>query len=289
MRGRPTYTENSAEKAIHSYYTRILNCMPLLVYWVDETCKLQGFNSKFGNLLEIFSPAECQYEPYILMASKLELPANAANELKLADMQVIFSGNPQHQQQLFKHKTSNDISYIVNRDAILDDSGEVIGAVISIMENKTLASNSSGKIKKTFRSKNSSKKPRVLIVEDNPTAQKVETAIFTNLNCEVDSANNGEDALKLFKPGKYSLIIMDIGLEDSSGYLITRNFRDLEKNTMYHTAIIALTSYRPDNVKDDCEFYKMEGVVGKPLTEIQANQMIERFIHNKNNCIDGLN
>ena len=288
MRGRPTYTENFNEKAIHSYYTRILNCMPFLVYWVDENCKLQGFNSRFGKLLEIFSPEECKYEPYTLLTKKLKLQPNLAKELKLADMQVIFSGQPQHQQQLFTQKDNNNISYIINRDAILDDNGEVVGAVISITENKNLPINAL-KIKKTFRNKNSSQTPRVLIVEDNPTAQKVEEAIFTNLNCAVDSANNGEDALKLFKPGKYSLVIMDIGLEDSSGYLITRNFRELEKDTKYHTAIIALTSYRPDNVRDDCEFYKMEGVVAKPLTESQAKQIIERFVYNKKNCIDGFN
>lgn len=288
MRGKPAYTDVAAEKAIHAYYTKILSLMPYLVYWVDETCKLQGFNAKFGDLLSIFSPDECEYNPYALLAKNLKLDKSFAESLKLADMQVIFSGISEHQISLTPNeKNGKTPAYIVNRDPILDESGEIIGAVISIIENKQITTNNTEMTQSNFKTNGAIKKPKVLIVEDNPTAQKVETAIFTNLNCEVDAVQTGEEALKLFKPGKYSLVIMDIGLEDSSGYLITRNFREIEKESKYNTAIIALTSYKPENVKDDCYFYKMQGVVGKPLTESQANQIIEHFVHNKENGIDG--
>lgn len=287
MRGKPAYTDVAAEKAIHSYYTKILSLVPYLVYWVDETCKLQGFNKNFGDLLNIFSPDECEYNPYSLITKNLKLDESYTENLKLADMQVIFSGEAEHMQALTSKQTNgNSPAYIVNRDPIMDDSGEIIGAVISIIENKIIDPQITEKTQPNVKTNSSLKKPKVLIVEDNPTAQKVETAIFTNLNCDVDSVQTGEEAVKIFKPGKYSLVIMDIGLEDSSGYLITRNFREIEEGSKFHAAIIALTSYKPENVKDDCDFYKMEGVVGKPLTESQANQIIERFVYNKDNGID---
>lgn len=287
MRKKPVYTDVPAEKAIHSYYTRILKLMPYLVYWVDEACKLQGFNAHFGKLLNIFSPDQCEYNPYPLLAKTLKLNESIAKNLKLADMQVIFSGISEHQQPLNPNiKNNQSPAYIVNRDPLLDDNGDIIGAVISIIENKQITIETARNTQSHIKLNDSLKRPKILIVEDNPTAQKVEVSIFTNLNCDVDSVPTGEEALKIFKPGKYSLVIMDIALEDSSGYLIARNFREIEQNSKFHTAIIALTSYKPENVKDDCYFYKMEGVVGKPLTESQANQIIEHFIYNKENGID---
>lgn len=287
MKGRPAYTENAEEKAIHSYYNKILNLMPFLIYWVDESCNLQGFNSKFGKMLNIFSPDECKSNLYSKLSESLNLKAKDAENLKIEDMQVIFSGKAKHAQILnTTSKTDNKKTYLINRDPILSETGHVIGAVIIIMESELQKQISNQpKIPKTKLA--STKKPKVLIVEDNETAQKVEANLFVNLNCKVDAVNSGAEAMKIFKPGKYNLVIMDIGLADSSGYLLSRRFREMEENTKHHTAIIALTSYKPENVKNDCKFYKMEGVVGKPLTELQASQIIEHFIYKNGNGIDG--
>lgn len=287
MRGRPAYTENAEEKAIHSYYNKILNLMPFLVYWIDESCNLQGFNSNFAKTLNIFSPDECKSDFYSKLCECLNLKPKEAEILKIEDMQVIFSKNSNHAQVVnTTSKTNAKKSYQINRDPILSENGHVIGAVIVIIENKPI--NEIIKKPKPAKIKSSStKKPKVLIVEDNETAQKVETNLFINLNCKVDAVNSGAEAMKIFKPGKYNLVIMDIGLEDSSGYLLSRKFREMEENTGHHTAIIALTSYKPENVKNDCKFYKMEGVVGKPLTEVQASQIIEHFIYKNENWIDG--
>ncbi len=286
MRGRPAYTENAEEKAIHSYYTKILNSMPFLIYWVDESCNLQGFNANFGKLLNIFSPVECNHNHYGKLAKALCLTAQDAENLRIDDMHVIFSGKSNHGQIIHPSQKNHTKHYKFNRDPIISDQGQVLGAVITIMENEE-PKLITPKNKKINNKSISTKKPKVLIVEDNATAQKVESTLFINLNCEVDAVESGAEAMKIFKPGKYNLVIMDIGLEDSSGYLLSRKFREMEENTKHHTAIVAITSYKPENVINDCKFYKMEGVVGKPLTEIQASQIIEHFIYNKENNIDG--
>ena len=287
MRGRPAYTENAEEKAIHSYYTKILNLMPFLIYWVDESCNLQGFNANFGKLLNIFSPADCQHNHYDKLAKSLNLKPEFAETLKIEDMQVIFSGQAKHDSIIKTTIKGSKAKYLqFNRDPILSDKGQVLGALTIIIENdeQKVTPEVKKSVKKTAKSP---KKPKILIVEDNKTAQKVESALFLNLNCKVDAVESGTDAIKIFKPGKYNLIMMDIGLEDSSGYLLSRKFREMEEKTKYHTPIVALTSYKPENVINDCKFYKMEGVVGKPLTEIQTQQIIDRFVFNQENSIDG--
>lgn len=129
---------------------------------------------------------------------------------------------------------------------------------------------------------------RALIVEDNYIAQKVGASLLEQLGCVVDVAASGDEALKQFMPGKYHIIFLDIGLEDTSGYIVAKRIRELEKNTHFYAPIIALTSYRAEVIKDDCHEYSMDGVITKPLTREQAKQIMERFVYHQNVAIRGL-
>ena len=81
---------------------------------------------------------------------------------------------------------------------------------------------------------------------------------------------------------------MDIGLQDTSGYVVSKKLREMEKNTEYHVPIIALTSYQADVVKYDCNDYFMDGVITKPLSNKQAEQIIKRYVYHENIEISGL-
>src|SRR3990167_6064452 len=233
----------------------------------------------------MYSPEECAYDPYSKLTKALGLSKSYAESLKLDDMAVIFSGKPKHNLEIISPKSKNnpEIKYTCNRDPIIDKTGKVIGAVIVIMNKNDLVTEKLIQVETKDRTKNTIK-PRVLVVEDNATALKVEESIFKALNCIVDSVSTGNEALNLFKPGKYNLVMMDIGLEDSSGYFLCRKFRKMEENTDFHAVIIALTSFKPEDVKDDCKYYNMEGVVGKPLEQDQADQIIQHYIYNNGNA-----
>lgn len=277
MKGCKTIVEDKEKNAIHSYYLKILNLMPFIVYWVDDSCCIQGFNSKFGKLLKVFSKDDCPKDFHKKLVKSLGGSDAEANALKLDDMQVIFSGESQHDIPFASKKLQKN--YLINREPLTNEVNETIGAVIVIMENQQISEKIVDKGSKKQQFKNNGT-PKVLIVEDNTTAQQVESAIFHGLNCEVDAVTSAKEALKVFKPGKYNIVIMDIGLEDSSGYLLTKKFREIENGTGFHAVIIALTSYKPENVKDDCYYYDMQGVFAKPLTSPQAHEIIESFVYN---------
>jgi CheY-like chemotaxis protein len=133
-----------------------------------------------------------------------------------------------------------------------------------------------------------SKKPNILMVEDNLVAQKVEQAMFEDLNCKVNVAASGKQALALFLPGKYDLVLMDIGLADTTGYIVAKKIREMEKVTPHHVPIIALTAYKADVVKYDCADYTMEGVITKPILFEQVSKIISRFVFKKDIEVDGL-
>jgi len=276
---------------VHQYYTSILNCMPYWVCWLDKDCILQGCNTKFSQFFGLKSVNDFSGTPYQKLAQTTQWPSVLVDAFRLDDMSVIFSGQALHNRDLppmlFPDGTLHH--FICNRDPILDSAGRVIGAVVIVIEvpERDQAQPEKPQLaEQTVGPKD--RAPRVLIVEDNIVAKQVEEALLRALNCEVDCADNGQQAMALFQPGHYDLIIMDIGLEDTSGYVLSKQFRQLEKNTTAHVPIIALTSFEADLVKYDCDYYFMDGVISKPLTAEQAEQIVQHYIYHQDTVVNGL-
>lgn len=276
---------------LHQYYTSIINCMPHWVYWLDKDCVLQGCNTHFKTLLGLKSISDFSGTPYQKLAQATQWSPTVVDAFRLDDMSVIFSGQPMHNRDvppiLFPDGALHH--FICNRDPILDQVGRVLGAVVVMIE---VPEQRQKKVAKTptvsSTQSPTSRAPRVLIVEDNLVAKQVEEALMRALSCEVDSADTGQQALALFRPGHYDLVIMDIGLEDTSGYVLSKQFRQLEKDTQWHVPIIALTSFEADLVKYDCDYYFMDGVISKPLTAEQAEQIVQHYIYHQNTTVNGL-
>lgn len=280
---------------LHQYYSAILNCMPYLVYWVDENCILQGCNEHFARLLGLKNIHDFIGSPYEKLAKSTKWSSEEREIYRLDDMAVIFSGKPKHEKVLppILQPDGTVRYYVCNRDPLLDVSGQVIGAVVVMIEVTEQRFHEQRLIRETGKitdspavSKGSA--PRVLIIEDNFVAKQVEEALLLALKCEVDTAATGQQALILFEPGKYDLVVMDIGLEDTSGYVLSKQFRQMEKNSNFHVPIIALTSFQADLVKYDCDYYFMDGVISKPLTAEQADQIVQHYVYHNNTTVTGL-
>ena len=132
--------------------------------------------------------------------------------------------------------------------------------------------------------------PFVLLVEDNPLIQAVTKQMLQANNVNVDVASTGREAIHLFKPEKYSLVYMDIGLPDMDGYEVSQRFRAIEQAIKApKTPILALTAHAMVDVKSFCIGAGMQGVLNKPLSFKQASQVFERYIlKNTATVIDGL-
>ena len=111
----------------------------------------------------------------------------------------------------------------------------------------------------------------ILLVEDNVINAKVATIILQRLGHNVDTANNGREAVTAYSSGDYDLILMDMQMPVMDGLEATRQIRQLEDNEKW-TPIIALTA---NALKDDverCVAAGMDAHLGKPinLEELQA-------------------
>tara|TARA_Y100000588_G_scaffold140181_1_gene154176 strand:- start:775 stop:2238 length:1464 start_codon:yes stop_codon:yes gene_type:complete len=119
---------------------------------------------------------------------------------------------------------------------------------------------------------------RVLVVEDNFIAQKVAQSLVQSLQCQVDVASNGKEALERWQQNEYDLIFMDIGLPDMDGYQVTHHIRVQEVAKNRHTPIIALTAHVGDENKQRCIEAGMNAVLSKPLTQKSAEDTLNAFL-----------
>lgn len=127
----------------------------------------------------------------------------------------------------------------------------------------------------------SPEKQHILVVEDDPLAAKVVQHLLSNLNCKVDLAMNGENAIELFKTHFYNMIFMDIGLPTIDGYETTRQIRQLERNQNYKIPILALTAHVDHQNKQHCIEAGMNAVLSKPLYKEKAEDVLKAMIPQK--------
>ncbi|MDP3705509.1 MAG: response regulator [Legionellaceae bacterium] len=285
---------SESEVAIHQYYMDIINGMPNIVYWVDLDCALKGSNTNFVKLLGLKDLHDFTGTAYELLIKYAHWPESRVEAVKLDDMTAIFSGKANYKNKDLPITIGDkQLSYLSTRVPLFDNKKQVCGLVVILEDITDHMTNERRTLEDAHPDfmlieRPSGRPPRILMVEDNPIAQKVEQALMVTLGCEVDMAESGEQALDLFVPGKYDVVFMDIGLQDTSGYIVAKKLRAKEKGTDHHVPIIALTSYQAEIVKYDCRDYFMDGVITKPLSSDQAQQIIEHYVYHKDVLVSGL-
>lgn len=298
---------DDASIQLRQYFENIIQHLPNIVYLLDEHCALTGCNANFLKLLDLdeSTPISAVY-PYKQLKKMGYWSEERIDLLKKADIDALL--NAKSTQDVAEPPVFDSqgkvIYFLSNRTPLINNENQVIGLLVVLVdvteqhkmqEQVELISielqRSNARtpvIQNLPANKNTDKIPHVLMVEDNSIAQKAAQSLLMQLDCHVDIAESGDKAIALFEPGKYDLVFMDIGLEGTSGYVVSKRIRQLEKGTRYHVPIIALTGYEADVVKYDCDDYSMEGAMTKPLTSEQAKQIIQHYIYHIDIPVFGL-
>jgi len=117
----------------------------------------------------------------------------------------------------------------------------------------------------------------ILIVEDNHANQMFLKVIMKKLAINFDIANNGQEAINLYKTKKFDLIFMDENMPVMSGSDATQCIRNLEKTSKIHTPIIALTANALDGEKERLLNIGMDEYLTKPVTSNSIKGMILKY------------
>lgn len=102
----------------------------------------------------------------------------------------------------------------------------------------------------------------VLLAEDNLVNQMVTRKLLENLGLEVDTANDGKEAIEKIQHRTYDLVLMDIQMPEMDGIEATRHIRNQLK---LGTIIIALSANTQDQDIRASEEAGMNSFLKKPL------------------------
>lgn len=118
---------------------------------------------------------------------------------------------------------------------------------------------------------------RILLAEDNLMSQKL--ALLGLKSYHVDVANDGEEAVELFRNNAYDVILMDIQMPKMTGVEATREIRQIEilENRTPRTVILALTADVFSSVTDECTEAGMNGFFPKPFRPAEMSELIEEM------------
>ena len=119
---------------------------------------------------------------------------------------------------------------------------------------------------------------KILVVEGVEIARNIMGLILKKINCNVDMAKNGIEALKLFFENKYDLIFMDLGLPDINGITLTKLIRSYEKKDSFPVRVVATTAHENDGHRQECVNAGMNAFLVKPVAVNEVESIINELI-----------
>lgn len=118
----------------------------------------------------------------------------------------------------------------------------------------------------------------VLLVEDNPVNQQLNRRLLEKIGCLVTTASSGEEALSLFRPGAFDLVMMDRVLPGMDGLEVTRRWRRLEREQGCEpVVIIALTASAMATDEATSLAAGMNAFIAKPVSSEQLQAVLSAY------------
>lgn len=117
---------------------------------------------------------------------------------------------------------------------------------------------------------------RVLVVDDYPVNLDLTKEMLEMLDCEVDGAENGKEALRLYNENVYDCIFLDVQMPEFDGLQVAREIRNKEGKNQ-HVPIIALTANALQGDEEKCLEAGMDGYIAKPIKMKDLENVLSQF------------
>ena len=119
----------------------------------------------------------------------------------------------------------------------------------------------------------------VLVVEDNPVNIQVATHVLEKLGCVVLVAENGREAIDVWTPKGFDLILMDCLMPEMDGYEATAEIRRREAASASgrRVPIVALTANVAEGEIQQALLAGMDDWIAKPFTIAQMEALLAKW------------
>jgi signal transduction histidine kinase/HPt (histidine-containing phosphotransfer) domain-containing protein/ActR/RegA family two-component response regulator len=120
---------------------------------------------------------------------------------------------------------------------------------------------------------------RVLVVDDHPVNRQVMTGLLGLLGLMVDVAVDGVEALSLWQPRRYAVVLADMHMPRMDGYALTGEIRAREAAIgAPRTPIVAVTANAMRGEEERCLEGGMDAYLAKPVAIARLSATLGRWI-----------
>ncbi len=119
----------------------------------------------------------------------------------------------------------------------------------------------------------------VLLVDDHPINRMVLLRQVNTLGYATECAENGVEALKKWRSGRYGLVVTDCNMPEMDGYAFARRIRELESERgLTRTPIIACTANALGGEAEICFAAGMDDYLAKPVGLTQLLKKLDHWL-----------
>ena len=125
---------------------------------------------------------------------------------------------------------------------------------------------------------------RILVIDDTKNIRMLLTKCLEHEGYQVDTASDGQEALDMFRNGRYDLAFLDIKMSKLSGTEVLKSIREMG----IETPVIIITAYA--TVKNAVECTKLGAVtyIQKPFTAEKIRTVLSELMSKPgDNCSPG--
>lgn len=155
--------------------------------------------------------------------------------------------------------------------------GDIKRALLSII-GKGILINPLGEHSGSEKIITTSRSLRLLIVEDNPVNQYLAVQFLKKEGFETVTADDGKEALELWKNSSFDLILLDIQMPEMDGLEVAAVIRQQEEGSGKRVPIIAMTAhaFKADEIR--CREAGMDAYLAKPFKFEQFKKIIKETL-----------
>jgi signal transduction histidine kinase/CheY-like chemotaxis protein len=176
-------------------------------------------------------------------------------------------------------KISKDLAHLMGGDIGVDSVENKGSTFWFTAEFDTIGQSEIDRIK-ADKKDDTSKSLSILMVEDNYISQKVaKTALDRDGYHDIEIAENGKVAIKMYSEKEYDIVLMDIRMPVMDGLAATERIRELERNDPNRkpTTIVAFTAYAIEGDRERFISAGMDDYIAKPFQPEELIRVIEKY------------
>ncbi len=120
-------------------------------------------------------------------------------------------------------------------------------------------------------------KAHILVIEDEDFVRSVLSRTLAQASHRVTLAEDGEEGVRLFKEGKFDMVLTDLGMPGMSGWEVCRAI----KTTSPHTPVGMITGWGAELGRSKMEEYGLDFYISKPFDLNQILNAVTQALESK--------